>query len=93
MRMPRDGEIIFAKVDQHDSDFATIIAVDGAGCVRHGHPMFQGEAGTGPHLHLEPRRDGDRDAGLDGRAPTRGKHDIGLDSRLYIHTGGACRGI
>lgn len=60
-----DGEVVLAEVDEYDSDFATVVGIDGAGGIDDGDSVVEGEAGAGPdlafislgQLHIEARGD------------------------------------
>jgi hypothetical protein len=46
------GEGRLAVVDEQHAHFATIVGVDGAGCVQHRNPVFVGQSTSGAHLRF-----------------------------------------
>ena len=81
-------EWFIREVDQDDTDFATIVGIDGARSIQHGDAMLDGQAAARTHLCLETRRQSHEE-------PCRNKasfHWPQLDGRLYIRTKiDACR--
>ena len=88
-----DPEGLLAEVDQDDPDLAPVVGVDRAGGVGHGDAVLGGQAGTGPDLGLEARRQGDRDPGRDDAPLQRPDLDILVDRRQQVGARGGGRRV
>lgn len=80
-----DGEGGAAEVDQGNPQFASVVAIDGAGGVGDADAVLGGEAGAGADLTFVPLFDGDGPAGRDNRNVTGEEGDGGGKGGGDVH--------
>jgi hypothetical protein len=79
-----DGDGLGAEVDHRDEELASVVRVDGRGCVREREAVLQREAGARAHLSFVPGRDGEREPGANQTTLERLECEVGVGAGQIV---------
>ncbi len=82
-----DDEILATMIDQDNADFPAVVGIDRTWRIDQADSASQGKPGTGTHLPLEPRGNGQGDAGRHQYPIAAFQNQRLIERRIQVHAG------